>query len=288
MAMTLNSHNYEEEHIALGRDIIDSHAPVSLRDRVLTSVFTLFLSLITDAQTQSSNLTSIPIGDDRIVGGAAIKVINRNFQVAVLLGPYLCGGSLLTMEWVLSAGHCVNGQTAAKTYVRAGSNNYNYGGVVRYAKQLFLHPNFDINTLNNDISMILLQSPFVESPYIGTVSIASALPPVGAQLQVSGFGTTSSGGNLAPYLETVYVNMIALSQCQSDYNNELTSTMFCAGVPNGGKDSCQGDSGGPLTYNGKLVGVVSWGDGCATAAHPGIYTNAPLFISWINSTMSSN
>ena len=67
---------------------------------------------------------------------------------------------------------------------------------------------------------------------------------------------------------------------------DVDPAMICAGyVAEGGKDACQGDSGGPLvsTGDGKLVGIVSWGLGCARPRLPGVYTQVAYYVDWINS-----
>ena len=54
----------------------------------------------------------------------------------------------------------------------------------------------------------------------------------------------------------------------SEFDSKL---LTCAGYDAGGVDTCQGDSGGPLVAGGKLIGVTSFGDGCARPGKPGYY-----------------
>jgi trypsin len=115
-------------------------------------------------------------------------------------------------------------------------------------------------------------------------------PASGTTLSVAGWGTTSSGGQSLPVnLLKVDVPVISRATCNSNYGSgRVTSAMFCAGLTQGGKDSCQGDSGGPIVNSASrvLLGVVSWGEGCAAAGAPGVYSN--LGASNLNSFIASN
>ena len=105
-------------------------------------------------------------------------------------------------------------------------------------------------------------------------------------------GTTSSGGSSLPTaLRKVDVPVVARSTCASQYkaidpSYSITNNMFCAGFSAGGKDSCQGDSGGPIVDSSKtLVGLVSWGEGCALPNAPGVYARVGTLLSFINSNL---
>jgi len=105
----------------------------------------------------------------------------------------------------------------------------------------------------------------------------------GDMLTVSGWGTLSSGGLQPDALHGVNVPLITDEECKKAYGvSSITSSMICAGdVANGGIDSCQGDSGGPLTFDDTVVGVVSWGIGCAHAGNPGVYARVSALLGWI-------
>jgi len=138
--------------------------------------------------------------------------------------------------------------------------------------------------------MKLTNSPGINSIGYNT---RSAVPVNDQPLTTIGFGTTSEGGMVSNDLMQVTVNYSPFAECTQFYGNEVyDDSMLCAGAPN--KDSCQGDSGGPIfsadNGSGDIVGIVSWGFGCARAA-PGVYTRVSNYQQWIEEAiccLSSN
>jgi secreted trypsin-like serine protease len=67
--------------------------------------------------------------------------------------------------------------------------------------------------------------------------------------------------------------------------------MLCAATD--GADACKGDSGGPLVHTWgepRLVGIVSWGIGCAEDGQPGVYTrlDGSHYLDWIKRAMQAD
>jgi trypsin len=105
--------------------------------------------------------------------------------------------------------------------------------------------------------------------------MTSSEPAAGSLAVVTGWGAPYSGGTIPSQLQAVNVDIISRTECDNAYADYggITVNMICAAVPGGGKDACQGDSGGPLVVGVQLVGIVSWGVGCAEAEYPGVYSN---------------
>ena len=178
---------------------------------------------------------------------------------------HFCGGSLVREDWVVTAAHCVQGESASSIEVIIGLHNVGgtSGAQSRNVAEIIVHPQYSGNSLNNDYALLRLSSPITDfEPIQLATDTAHDEEPV--MSTTMGWGATSSGGSSSAYLLEVDVPID--DSCGNYSNSEITNHMVCAGYQNGGADSCQGDSGGPLIMTNddgeyELIGIVSWGYG---------------------------
>nr|XP_016930375.2 trypsin beta [Drosophila suzukii] len=226
----------------------------------------------------------LPQLDGRIVGGSATSISSFPWQISLQRsGSHSCGGSVYSSNVIVTAAHCLQSVSASSLQIRAGSSYWSSGGVVAKVSYFRNHEGYNANTMVNDIAIIKLSSSLSFSSTIKAIGLASSNPANGAAASVSGWGTQSSGSSSIPsQLQYVNVNIVSQSRCASSsysYGSQIKSSMICAAAS--GKDSCQGDSGGPLVSGGVLVGVVSWGYGCAASNYPGVYADVAALRSWV-------
>ncbi|TVY64350.1 Trypsin [Lachnellula suecica] len=229
----------------------------------------------------------VPTSD--IVGGTVAAAGDFPYIVSLSYsGSHFCGGVLLNAYTVLTAGHCSVDYPASSVKVRAGTLTWASGGTQVSVKAITVNPSYSASTTNNDMALWHLSSPLTASSTIGyaTLPVQGSDPVAGSSTTTAGWGLlTESGSTLPANLRKVTVPVVARATCQAEYGTSaVTTNMFCAGLAAGGKDSCSGDSGGPIVdaSTGTLIGLVSWGQGCAEANYAGVYTRIGNYVTYIN------
>nr|AAK48894.1 CUB-serine protease [Panulirus argus] len=227
----------------------------------------------------------------RIVGGQETEVNEYPWQVLLVTRDMyvICGGSIISSQWVLTAAHCVDGGNIG--YVLVGDHNFASTDDTTTSRlvevvQIISHPDYDSSTVDNDMALLRLGEALEFTREVAPVCLPSNPTEdyAGVTATVTGWGATTEGGSMSVTLQEVDVPVLTTAACSSWYSS-LTANMMCAGFSNEGKDSCQGDSGGPMVYsatsNYEQIGVVSWGRGCARPGFPGVYARVTEYLEWI-------
>eukprot|EP00794_Sanderia_malayensis_P005355 gene5355-6026_t len=210
----------------------------------------------------------------RVVGGDDAKSGDWPWQIAIAKKQtptqMFCGGALINKQWVVTASHC---------FGSAGSNRIKPADIIIRIAEHDMTKNEGVEIVSNVVKIIRHAAKAAEKP--------------SQMCYITGWGRVSEYGKTANILQEAKMPIIKRETCVATQGGIATYTanMICAGYKKGGIDACQGDSGGPLVCdNGgryELIGIVSWGRGCARANSYGVYTKVSNYIDWIKNNIKS-
>ncbi|MET8810420.1 serine protease [Streptomyces sp. NPDC004549] len=245
-------------------------------------------------------LTAIPLAgtvsaaaDSVVVGGFPIDVSTAPWTVALssrdrfggTRAGQFCGGVAVAPTRVLTAAHCMSeealgGPPESVPDLKVIANRTDLlskDGEEIAVQKAEVNPDYDPATNSGDFAVLTLARPLPESSVVRMAEAGDAVYKAGTEALVSGWGDTSGQGAYAKHLYAARLHVLADDVCARAYPGGAegayrADTMLCAGEVVGGPDACQGDSGGPLVAGGRLIGLVSWGNGCGRPGSPGVYT----------------
>lgn len=250
----------------------------------------------------------------RIVNGVTAEPNTWNWIASVqVYNQNICGATILTDYWVVTAAHCCEGLVKSRTRIVAGEYDIRVSsGHEVYAEidQIIINPYYPSRGFQDNYDICLIKT--LDSLVLdGVHRNVACLPDSGSHVildkqynseencYIAGWGYLKDENNLSsselknnlPHvLQSAQVNVFSYNWCvaESGYGNRDIDieSQFCAGYADGRKDSCQGDSGGPLIcVNSQnepvLYGIVSSGMKCADSTFPGVYVKVANMIPWI-------
>ncbi|RZF45073.1 hypothetical protein LSTR_LSTR002034 [Laodelphax striatellus] len=217
---------------------------------------------------------------------------------------WLCTGSLISENFVLSAAHCSKTRYGAPAWAMLGDLDIESDSDdarpqrVRIVEHIE-HPRYRSEDPYNDITLYRLERNVQFDGYTRPACLNSVRHLKEKQAVATGWGYTRPGGLSSSELLKVRLNLINQTQCSQFWSKGGRlkegiddERMICAGDLEEKKDTCNGDSGGPLQnalstpycmYN--IIGVTSFGRRECGSGAPGVYTRVSYYLPWIESVV---
>lgn len=225
----------------------------------------------------------------RVVGGWESRENEFPYQLSLRrFGSHTCGAVIVNTNYAISAAHCTSSGSANGLAVVAGAHRRSSPLASEQTSSVLSvtnHPSY-ANPLrySNDITILRLASPLTFNANVAPACSPRTVTYDSNTVSISGWGSTFSGGFVTDELRYTNVQVQSNSQCSQSYPGSIDASMICAAAS--GRDTCQGDSGGPMAYNNngrfEVVGLTSWGRGCALPGYAGVYARVSAQLQWIS------
>lgn len=219
--------------------------------------------------SQNSEILLKIVGGKNAEYGKTPHIISLQYTLAQRNKYYhTCGGAILSPEWVITAGHCINTAEIDKYEVSAGRYNFKTNEALseqrRKIWRTFVHPEFLGGISQNDIALIQLETPLIFTQTVNKIQLPTqATEKLVGNATLYGWGSTSNGKLpvMPNVLQTMEAPLISTAKCREllRAGDLISNKTLCSGPVSGQPSACSGDSGSALSKNDVLLGVVSWG-----------------------------
>uniref|UniRef100_A0A8C3AC01 Peptidase S1 domain-containing protein n=1 Tax=Cyclopterus lumpus TaxID=8103 RepID=A0A8C3AC01_CYCLU len=259
-------------------------------------MMTVALVLLLAAYAHGCGTPTYEPAVSRVVNGEDARPYSWPWQVSLIRGStyrHTCGGTLLSPDWVMTAGHCIGSRTYRVVLGEYDLTKEESNEQIRPVEKIVVHPNWDDSCLScgNDIAMIKLASPVVLNDKVqpSCVPASGEVSPHDDPCFITGWGRIYNYGPIASKLQQALLPVVGHSVCSSSgwWGSSVKPTMICAGGDI--RSGCHGDSGGPLNCRGGdgrwyVQGVTSFvsSRGCNTPMKPTVFTRTSSFTKWIS------
>ncbi|XP_012525223.2 trypsin-1 [Monomorium pharaonis] len=204
-----------------------------------------------------------------------------------IAGRHVCSGAFIHESWIMTTASCVFHAHKSTISVRVRSSFISMDGDVLEIDNIVVHENFHQHLYFNDIALMKLKSP----AEFGEKLLPIGLPEKeneelldGTRCVVTGWKRTlGSHPPLGAWLTATAVAIVNQRTCKAVMPSykPLSKGMLCAANVTRSSETCQGDLGAPLVSAQMLIGILSYGLGCETGIHPGVYTRVSSYLPWI-------